>query len=127
MKRVIRFALITLICMLSIFWIAIVNNTDFAAKLGLASGPGKPVEVAEKGDYPAAIMVDDVVYYLAYAMPAEIDESAIIGYTTSYTDTFPEKDGETNFNRELNMPYARVEGGIAVLYQNEWYLCTPMK
>ncbi|MBQ3194801.1 MAG: hypothetical protein IJB59_14665, partial [Oscillospiraceae bacterium] len=51
--------------------------------------------------------------------------SAIIGYTTSYTDTYPEKDGETNFNRELNMPYARVEGGIAVLYENEWYLCTP--
>ena len=22
------------------------------------------------------------------------------------------------------MPYARVEGGIAVLYENEWYLCT---
>lgn len=23
------------------------------------------------------------------------------------------------------MPYAKIEGGIAVLYQNEWYLCTP--
>ena len=58
-------------------------------------------------------------------MPAEVDPSAIIGYTDSYTDTFPKKDGETNFNRELDMPYARVEGGIAVLYENEWYLCTP--
>ena len=79
-------------------------------------------------DYAAAIMVEGEVYLKTVtAMPAEIDESAIIGYTTSYTDTFPEKDGETNFNRELNMPFARVEGGIAVLYQNEWYLCTPMK
>lgn len=78
-------------------------------------------------DYAAAIMVDGEVYLITVtAMPAEIDESAIIGYTTSYTDTFPKKDGETNFNRELNMPYARVEGGIAVLYQNKWYLCTPM-
>ena len=77
-------------------------------------------------DYPAAIMVEGTVYLKsAAAMPAEIDESAIIGYTTSYTDTCPEKDGETNFNREVNMPYARVEGGIAVLYENEWYLCTP--
>lgn len=77
-------------------------------------------------DYPAAIMVEGTVYLKsAAAMPAEIDESAIIGYTTSYTDTYPEKDGETNFNREVNMPYARVEGGIAVLYENEWYLCTP--
>ena len=75
-------------------------------------------------DYPAAIMVEGTVYLKsATAMPAEINESAIIGYTTSYTDTYPEKDGETNFNRELNMPYARVEGGIAVLYENEWYLC----
>ena len=33
------------------------------------------------------------------------------------TDTFPEKDGETNFNREIGMPYAKVEEGIAVLYE----------
>lgn len=79
-------------------------------------------------DYAAAIMVEGNIYLKSgSAMPAEIDESAIIGYTTSYTDTFPKKDGETNFNRELNMPYARVEGGIAVLYENEWYLCTPME
>ena len=79
-------------------------------------------------DYATAIMVEGSIYLKsAVAMPAEIDESAIIGYTTSYTDSFPKKDGETNFNRELNMPYARVEGGIAVLYENEWYLCTPME
>lgn len=79
-------------------------------------------------DYAAAIMADGKIYLKTMtALPAEIDESAIIGYTTSYTDTFPEKEGETNFNRELNMPYARVEGGIAVLCKGEWYLCTPMK
>lgn len=78
-------------------------------------------------DYAAAIMAEGRIYLKsAGAMPAEVDESAIIGYTTSYTDTFPEKDGETNFNRELNMPYARVKDGIAVLYEHEWYLCTPM-
>jgi len=77
-------------------------------------------------DYPAAIMADGEIYLLsATPMPAEPDESAIIGYTSSYTDEFPDKDGETNFNRELNMPYARVSGGIAVLYENEWFLCTP--
>ena len=77
-------------------------------------------------DYAAAIMVDSTIYYkTATAMPAEVDESAILGYTESYTDTFPEKDGETNFNRELAMPYAKVEGGVAVLYENEWYLCMP--
>lgn len=58
-------------------------------------------------------------------MPGEVDNSAIIGYTSSYTDAFPEKDGETDFNREIGMPYAKVEEGIAVLYENEWHLCTP--
>ena len=77
-------------------------------------------------DYPAAIMVNDTVYLVeGNPMPAEVDESAIIGYTESYTDTFPENNGETNFNPELGMPYAQVEGGIAVLYKNEWYLGTP--
>lgn len=79
-------------------------------------------------DDAAAIMVDGDIYLFSTSpMPAEIDESAIIGYTTSYSNTSPKKDGETNFNRELNMPYARVEGGIAVLYENEWHLCVPME
>ena len=79
-----------------------------------------------ESDYPAAIMADGSIYLKsANAMPIEVDESAIIGYTTAYTDSYPTKDGETNFNRELNMPYAKVEGGVAVLCENEWYLCTP--
>lgn len=61
-------------------------------------------------------------------MPAEIDDSAMIGYVKSYTDTFPKKDGETNISRDLiGAPYAKVDGGIALLYQNEWYLCKPTK
>ncbi len=79
-------------------------------------------------DYAAAIMVNGNIYYkTAIALPIEIDESAILGYTDSYTDTFPKKDGETNFNRELGMPYARMEDGIVVLFENEWYLCSPME
>lgn len=79
-------------------------------------------------DYAAAIMVNGNIYYkTTMALPIEIDESAFLGYTDSYTDTFPKKDGETNFNRELEMPYARVEDGIVVLYENEWYLCSPVK
>ena len=77
-------------------------------------------------DYPAAMMVNGEIYVLTSdPMPGEVDESAIIGYTSSYIDTFPQQDGETNFNRELEMPYAEVEGGIAVLYDNEWRLCIP--
>ncbi len=83
--------------------------------------------VQKQTDYPAAIMVDDTVFLKSGApMPAEINESAIIGCTLSYTDSFPKKNGETNFSRETGLPYARVEGGIAILCENEWYLCTPM-
>ena len=87
---------------------------------------GCSFESHTESDYPAAIMAEGSIYLKsATAMPIEIDESAIIGYTTSYTDTYPAKDGETNFNRDLNMPYAKVEEGVAVLFENEWYLCTP--
>jgi len=69
---------------------------------------------------------DNIIYYMeAEPMPAEVDESAIIGYTNSYTSEMPKQNGETNFNRELNVPYAEVEDGIAILYNNEWYLCLP--
>ena len=75
--------------------------------------------------YQLGIVVDGVFYEKSYQpMPAEVDESAIIGYVKSYTDTLPKKDGETNISKDLiDAPYAEVEGGIAVLYQDEWYLC----
>lgn len=77
-------------------------------------------------DYPAAIMIDDVVYALSSeAIPGEVDESSIIGYTSDYTDTFPIRNGENNFVKE-SVPYARVAEGIVVLYENEWRLCIPM-
>ena len=93
-----------------------------AAVLSLSScGLGPHTET----DYPAAIMVEGNIYLKTTTiMSGNVDESVIIGHTNSYTDTFPEKNGETNFSRKLNLPYARVEGGIAILMGNEWYLCT---
>ena len=75
--------------------------------------------------YLQGILVDGVFYEKSYqSMPAEVDESAIIGYVESYTDTIPKKDGESNISKDLiGAPYAKVEGGIAILYENEWYLC----
>ena len=79
-------------------------------------------------DYAAAIMVDGEIYLKSEEIVTEeIDESAVIGYTRYYTDTFPKKDGETNFCRETGKAYARVEDGIAILIDEEWYLCSPMK
>ena len=90
--------------------------------IGLIGCGSKNVETM----YVQGIMVDGIVYSKYYQpMPAEVDESAIIGYIESYTDTYPKKDGQTNISKDLiGAPYAKVEGGIAILYQNEWYLCT---
>ena len=75
--------------------------------------------------YLQGILVDGVFYEKSYQpMPAEVDESAIIGYVESYTDTIPKKDGESNISKDIiGAPYAKVEGGISILYENEWYLC----
>ena len=76
------------------------------------------------GDYPAAIMVNGAVYQMACQTVENVDDTAILGHTTSYTDAWPEKDGETNFSRTLDLPYARCEGGIAVYCDGAWQLFT---
>ena len=53
--------------------------------------------------YIEGIMEDGLLYEKLYAMPAEIDESAIIGYVESYTNTIPEKDGETNIGNRVRV------------------------
>lgn len=94
--------------------------------VSLITGCGNSNSAEGVADYPAAIMVNDTIYLLkGNPMSTEVDESAIIGYTESYMGTFPENNGETNLSSELGMPYAQVDGGIAVLYKNEWYLGTP--
>lgn len=45
-------------------------------------------------------------------MPSEVDESDIMGYTEPYTDAYPEKGGETNFDRELNDCFAGTDEQI---------------
>lgn len=73
------------------------------------------------GDYPAAIMVDGTVFYYTNTdfSLEQIEENSIIGYTESYTDHMPSKNGETNFLRETGAPYATYDGGIVVLMQND--------
>ena len=71
------------------------------------------------------LMVDGVLYEAQYPMPAEIDPSAIVGYIEFYTEAIPTQDDETSISEDLiGEPYAKVDGGIALLYQNEWWLCT---
>ena len=77
--------------------------------------------------YQLGIVIDGIFYEKSYQpMLAEVDDSVIVGYIKSYTDTYPKKDGQTNISKDLiDKPYAKVDGGIAILLQNEWYLCVP--
>lgn len=76
-----------------------------------------------KKDYPAAIMVNDIIYYsTGEQLSGEVDENAVIGSITLYTDKLPAKNGETNFNRDLDSEYAFTDEGLAVRIDNEWIL-----
>ena len=54
-------------------------------------------------------------------IPAEIDESAIVGYINSVVplSQFPSNEGEANFG-EVGDPYALTADGLLVLLNNEW-------
>ena len=88
---------------------------------------GKMMQRDTAADYPAAIMVDGTVYLVPVdPLPAgTVDKAEITGCVDSYTETFPEKDGQQNFSREAALPYAPAEGGLALLHDGAWYLCVP--
>jgi len=75
----------------------------------------------------SGILVDGVFYEKSeQPMSAEVDACSVIGNVRAYTDAAPDEEGETNISRDLiDAPYARVDGGIAILIGGEWYLCRP--
>ncbi len=75
-------------------------------------------------DYPSLLMVDNEIYVFTQTIhDGEIEESEIIGYTSSYTNEYPQKNGETNFSRELKLPYAKVGNDIVISINEQWHIC----
>ena len=100
------------------------GGEDWPAGSPDAATPQEPG--AAEGDYCAAIMVDGVIYWSTDTpVPGEVDESAI-RTVTSYTDTIPEADGQTNFDRGLTTRYAMTDMGLVVLIDQEWILFDPV-
>lgn len=98
------------------------DSTNSGSAGASAPAPGEPAE----GDFCAAIMVDGVLYWSTDTpVPGEVDESAI-RTVTSYTDTQPEEDGQTNFDRGLTTRYAMTDMGLVVLMDQEWILFDPV-
>ena len=126
MKRTVVIAFVTIICLVSLFWVTIETNQEIATRLGYASGPGKPVEVVP--DTPNAmvpsIMHEGSLYRTTgKAIPAEVDESAIVGEISSVVplSQLPSKDGEANFG-QIGDPYAITSDGLLVIMNHEWVL-----
>lgn len=126
MKKILIISFIIVICFVALFWITIETNPELATKLGYASGPGKPVEVTP--DAPNA-MVPSIMYEgslyrtTGKAIPAEVDESAIVGEIGSVVplSQLPTKNGEANFG-QIGDPYAITIDGLLVIMGNEWVL-----
>ena len=126
MKKVIIISVTIVICCVALFWITIETNPELATKLGYASGPGKPIEVTP--DAPNAmvpsIMYEGILYRTTgKAIPAEVDESAIVGEIGSVVplSQLPTKDGEANFG-EIGDPYAITSDGLLVIMNHEWVI-----
>ena len=126
MKKTVVIAFVTIICLVSLFWITIETNPEIATRLGYASGPGKPVEVVP--DTPNA-MVPSIMYEgslyrtTGKAIPAEVDESAIVGEISSVVplSQLPTEDGEANFG-QIGDPFAITSDGLLVIMNHEWVL-----
>lgn len=126
MKRVSVIIIVVLICSVALFWITIETNPEIATKLGYASGSGKLVEVTP--DAPNA-MVPSIMYEgslyrtTGKAIPAEVDESAIVGEISSVVplSQLPTKDGEANFG-QIGDIYAITSDGLLVIMNHEWVL-----
>lgn len=124
MKKILIISFIIVICFVALFWITIETNPELATKLGYASGPGKPIDVTP--DAPNAmvpsIMYEGILYRTTgKAIPAEVDESAIVGEIGSVVplSQLPTKDGEANFG-EIGDPYAITSDGLLVIMNHEW-------
>ena len=70
------------------------------------------------------IKVKSFFYILYFTKDTtDFDEEFYEGFVDCFVG---EKEGQTNISKDLiNAPYAKAEDGIAILIENEWYLCLP--
>ena len=84
------------------------------------------ITIVEEAQQTAQRMINlEGILYLdtGTAMPVEIEPERIIGKLHTQVTGRPANNGQGNFDCE-GCAYARIEEGIAVLIDNEWYLFT---
>ena len=117
------------LCMIGFVTIPKLFSTDITTSNENATDGEMVTTSSGSADYPAAIMVNDVVYYYTYEdVPTEqVDDNTILGYTESYTDSLPSQNGQTNFLRDTGAPYAKYDDGIIVFMDGKWGYFTEKK
>jgi beta-lactamase regulating signal transducer with metallopeptidase domain len=77
---------------------------------------------ASAGDRRPMLMVGGILYFdTGRQLPAEVDESAVLGTVASSVSQSeaPSRDGQSNFGK-IGAKYAYFENGVAVLIDGEW-------
>ena len=90
--------------------------------------PALPEETDQSvngGGHRPAIMVDGILYWSTGVPAAETVDEGGVRTATSYINTVPEMDGQTNFSQDLSARYAMTSQGLAVWMDEEWILFEP--
>ena len=93
-----------------------------------AAEPALPEETDQSvngGEHRPAIMVDGILYWSTGVPAAETVDEGDVRTVTSYINTVPEMDGQTNFSQDLSARYAMTSQGLAVWMDGEWILFEP--
>lgn len=105
-----------------------IDNTPSEDQAPDSAEPALPEEVDQSvngGGHRPAIMVDGILYWSTGVPAAETVDEGGVRTATSYINTVPEMDGQTNFSQDLSARYAMTSQGLAVWMDGEWILFEP--
>ena len=103
--------------------VSVQNDSDRGPIAVAVEVEGVEVRIVEtpNATIPTIMYKNNLYRTTGKQIPAEIDESAIVGYINSVVplSQFPSNEGEANFG-EVGNPYALTADGLLVLLNNEW-------
>ena len=105
-----------------------IDNAPSEDQVPDVAEPALPEETDQSvngGEHRPAIMVDGILYWSTGVPAAETVDEGDVRTVTSYINTVPEMDGQTNFSQDLSARYAMTSQGLAVWMDGEWILFEP--
>ena len=103
--------------------VSVQNDSDRGPIAVAVEVEGVEVRIVEtpNATIPTILYKNNLYITTGKQIPAEIDDSVIVGYINSVVplSQFPSNEGEANFG-EVGNPYALTADGLLVLLNNEW-------